>query len=102
MIQRPPRSTLFPYSTLCRSGGRTARTGSPIEDLSDRELEVFGLIGQGHGTRQIAEELHLSIKTKFFRDLARDRKSTRLNSSHANISYAVLFLYKKNIPRTRR
>ena len=41
----------------------TARTGSPIEDLSDRELEVFGLIGQGHGTRQIAEELHLSIKT---------------------------------------
>ena len=44
-------------------GGRTTRTGSPIEDLSDRELEVFGLIGQGHGTRQIAEELHLSIKT---------------------------------------
>jgi len=44
-------------------GARTARTGSPIEDLSDRELEVFGLIGRGHGTRQIAEELHLSVKT---------------------------------------
>jgi DNA-binding NarL/FixJ family response regulator len=44
-------------------GGRSARTGSPLEDLSDRELEVFGLIGQGHGTRQIAEQLHLSIKT---------------------------------------
>jgi DNA-binding NarL/FixJ family response regulator len=44
-------------------GGRAARSGSPIEDLSDRELEVFNLIGQGHGTRQIAEELHLSIKT---------------------------------------
>ncbi len=44
-------------------GGRAARTGSPIEDLSDRELEIFGLIGQGHGTRKIAEELHLSIKT---------------------------------------
>lgn len=44
-------------------GGRSVRTGSPIEDLSDRELEVFGLIGQGHGTRRIAEELHLSIKT---------------------------------------
>lgn len=44
-------------------GGRAVRTGSPIEDLSDRELEVFGLIGQGHGTRQIAEQLHLSIKT---------------------------------------
>jgi DNA-binding CsgD family transcriptional regulator len=40
-----------------------ARTGSPLEDLSDRELEVFNLIGQGKGTRQIAEELHLSIKT---------------------------------------
>ncbi|HYE31771.1 MAG TPA: response regulator transcription factor [Methylomirabilota bacterium] len=43
--------------------GRTERTGNPIEDLTDRELEVFGLIGQGHGTRQIAEKLHLSIKT---------------------------------------
>jgi DNA-binding NarL/FixJ family response regulator len=36
---------------------------SPVEDLSDRELEVFNLIGQGHGTRPIAEKLHLSIKT---------------------------------------
>ena len=45
------------------AGGRGDRTGSPMEDLSDRELEVFALIGQGHGTRQIAEELHLSIKT---------------------------------------
>lgn len=44
-------------------GGRVVRTGSPLEDLSDRELEVFNLIGQGQGTRQIAEALHLSIKT---------------------------------------
>jgi DNA-binding NarL/FixJ family response regulator len=44
-------------------GGRGDRTGSPLEDLSDRELEVFNLIGQGQGTRQIAEQLHLSIKT---------------------------------------
>lgn len=44
-------------------GGRAARTGSPLEDLSDRELEVFRLIGKGYSTRQIAEELHLSIKT---------------------------------------
>jgi DNA-binding NarL/FixJ family response regulator len=43
-------------------GGRTS-TGSLIERLSDRELEVFGLIGRGHGTRQIAEQLHLSVKT---------------------------------------
>ncbi len=44
-------------------GGGAARTGSPLEDLSDRELEVFRLIGNGSSTRQIAEDLHLSIKT---------------------------------------
>jgi DNA-binding NarL/FixJ family response regulator len=43
--------------------GRADLTSSPIEELSDRELEVFSLIGQGHGTRIIAEKLHLSIKT---------------------------------------
>jgi DNA-binding NarL/FixJ family response regulator len=43
--------------------GRALRTGSPVEELSDRELEVFSLIGQGHGTRSISEKLHLSIKT---------------------------------------
>jgi DNA-binding NarL/FixJ family response regulator len=42
-------------------GGK--QTGSPIETLSDRELQVFTLIGQGYGTRQIADKLHLSIKT---------------------------------------
>jgi DNA-binding NarL/FixJ family response regulator len=44
-------------------GGRATLAGSPIDALSDRELEVFGLIGQGHGTRPIAEKLHLSVKT---------------------------------------
>ncbi len=44
-------------------GGKTAEIGSSLERLSDRELEVFGLIGQGKGTRQIAEQLHLSVKT---------------------------------------
>jgi DNA-binding NarL/FixJ family response regulator len=43
--------------------GRTSLTTSPVEALSDRELEVFSLIGQGHGTRAVAEKLHLSIKT---------------------------------------
>lgn len=43
--------------------GRGKKVGSPIETLTDRELEVFRLIGQGHGTRQIAEELHLSVRT---------------------------------------
>ena len=44
-------------------GGQAATSTSPIEQLSDRELEVFNLIGQGHGTRPIAEKLHLSVKT---------------------------------------
>lgn len=43
--------------------GRSSLTSSPVEELSDRELEVFNLIGQGNGTRPIAEKLHLSIKT---------------------------------------
>ena len=45
------------------AGQRSNTTSSAIERLSDRELEVFRLIGQGHGTRKIAEELHLSVKT---------------------------------------
>jgi DNA-binding NarL/FixJ family response regulator len=44
-------------------GGRTMGSGSLVERLSDRELEVFGLIGQGRATREIAEQLHLSVKT---------------------------------------
>jgi DNA-binding NarL/FixJ family response regulator len=44
-------------------GGRPAGGGTLMEQLSDRELEIFGLIGQGRGTRQIAEQLHLSVKT---------------------------------------
>ena len=44
-------------------GGSPAHQSSPVADLTDRELEVFRLIGEGHGTRQIADELHLSIKT---------------------------------------
>ena len=44
-------------------GGSPAEESSPVADLTDRELEVFRLIGEGHGTRQIAEELHLSVKT---------------------------------------
>lgn len=69
-------------------GGRSARTGSPLEDLSDRELEVFGLIGQGHGTRQIAEQLHLSIKTV---ESHRAHIKEKLNLKNANelIQHAI-------------
>src|SRR3712207_7586936 len=81
MIRRPPRSTLFPYTTLFRSGfhgsgigtiqGRTRKRNYP------RDLPWHGR-GQGFDSPQV-----------------QDRKSTRLNSSHANISYAVFCLKKK-------
>src|SRR5215217_9035062 len=75
MIRRPPRSTLFPYTTLFRS-----RAGRPL--LRGRSDQ------RGRPARRIAPR-HLDLGP------ARDRKSTRLNSSHANISYAVFCLKKK-------
>src|SRR3712207_7817359 len=98
MIRRPPRSTLFPYTTLFRSvlervtdrvarDRRGVRIGAlaavgPVLD------ELLGVVprpaarGHQHGDEQADDE---------------DRKSTRLNSSHANISYAVFCLKKKNM-----
>src|SRR5205807_4164582 len=70
MIRRPPRSTLFPYTTLFRSAGR-------------------GVARALHGRRQSASASAAAPRT------ARDRKSTRLNSSHLVISYAVFCLKKK-------
>src|SRR5258705_9698602 len=70
MIRRPPRSTLFPYTTLFRSPAhRPAREAQPVECLGRGDLDP---------------------------GIRRDRKSTRLNSSHLGISYAVFCLKKKN------
>src|SRR3712207_7640020 len=84
MIRRPPRSTLFPYTTLFRSieqraGVREDRAPETevLRQQGDRELEL----GRRGGIDRAAERV--------------DRKSTRLNSSHANISYAVFCLKKK-------
>src|SRR3712207_6898771 len=89
MIRRPPRSTLFPYTTLFRSlvrlhmdqGQRSPIAGeegqSPNVDLRRRQRE------------------RARVASDQFQLLAVDRKSTRLNSSHANISYAVFCLKKK-------
>src|SRR3712207_7988116 len=87
MIRRPPRSTLFPYTTLFRSSGRavSAAAGEPYKD---RLLRLPGfLIGQMRTNRPRDEDIRAGF--------ALDRKSTRLNSSHANISYAVFCLKKK-------
>src|SRR3712207_7224472 len=77
MIRRPPRSTLFPYTTLFRSHAGTFRTASASTSTS-----IAGSIRAATCTIEVAGHLE-------------DRKSTRLNSSHANISYAVFCLKKK-------
>src|SRR3712207_9010028 len=85
MIRRPPRSTLFPYTTLFRSSsaGRRLR---PLWRLRVGRTDFVHLRSRFPGDRYLPAEL----------PRARDRKSTRLNSSHANISYAVFCLKKKN------
>src|SRR3712207_7844828 len=85
MIRRPPRSTLFPYTTLFRSAiaaleGQGLAGQIPVYGGQDANLDALRFILQG---QQAATVL--------------DRKSTRLNSSHANISYAVFCLKKKKI-----
>src|SRR3712207_7673289 len=88
MIRRPPRSTLFPYTTLFRSHGLGAQVGRVRLD----EEPVFVHEAQNPGrlavfVGNVASEADVVA--------ALDRKSTRLNSSHANISYAVFCLKKK-------
>src|SRR3712207_8718811 len=100
MIRRPPRSTLFPYTTLFRSVRLTAVA----------EVEPLHLVGRGQlrgrpRQRHLADIEHeravgdgqCHVRVLFDEEYGGDRKSTRLNSSHANISYAVFCLKKKKI-----
>src|SRR3712207_7411551 len=80
MIRRPPRSTLFPYTTLFRSVGRI---WTFLDITLTRQLQ--------QRVEETAAALTLEVEWR----TAADRKSTRLNSSHANISYAVFCLKKK-------
>src|SRR5256885_5072282 len=90
MIRRPPRSTLFPYTTLFRSGNRSG---------------IGDGVGESHGAlveRRLFEHAHRTVPDDRLGGLDhglisgdRDRKSTRLNSSHLVISYAVFCLKKK-------
>src|SRR3712207_7178111 len=100
MIRRPPRSTLFPYTTLFRSqraeegahlaGGRkivaSGRGGRKVHEVA---LQAGHLPTVGSGTDELVHPVHTDLPKQ------QDRKSTRLNSSHANISYAVFCLKKK-------
>src|SRR3712207_8591907 len=92
MIRRPPRSTLFPYTTLFRSQpgvlrGDPGRAGVGVAllrlDAADRQHRLAGDVD------------HVAAEGERHDRVVRDRKSTRLNSSHANISYAVFCLKKK-------
>src|SRR3712207_8591052 len=92
MIRRPPRSTLFPYTTLFRSRvgeeGRLVESDIvEVEPVTHAQLHIFG---ERHSAAQSAAGADLLVGR-----VAVDRKSTRLNSSHANISYAVFCLKKK-------
>src|SRR5687768_18199618 len=96
MIARPPRSTLFPYTTLFRSLGRRAlalaarprpRLARRAADLLGQVVELY-LAARGDDDRALDRVLQLA-------HVPRDRKSTRLNSSHGYISYAVFCLKKK-------
>src|SRR3712207_7208485 len=100
MIRRPPRSTLFPYTTLFRSG----RHGGHVElALGDHGVTIgphhvaLTRTSEPHSSRQPpVRALDHTLKGEIACADGRDRKSTRLNSSHANISYAVFCLKKKN------
>src|SRR3712207_8348849 len=97
MIRRPPRSTLFPYTTLFRSFGKYGREkGSLVNSVSWRLGGAIADIATAP-SRSCLRPIEL-FRRKFIEDSspAADRKSTRLNSSHANISYAVFCLKKKN------
>src|SRR3712207_8834251 len=92
MIRRPPRSTLFPYTTLFRSA-TSGKDGQPA-------AEELGLDGDLRLELQI-RRMFRGIERIAEPDAAIDRKSTRLNSSHANISYAVFCLKKKKLAITQ-
>src|SRR3712207_8251323 len=84
MIRRPPRSTLFPYTTLFRSARSTAASVWPWRSRTPPDRATRGKRWPGR------------------RSAVEDRKSTRLNSSHANISYAVFCLKKKKHEYTKQ
>src|SRR2546422_8387381 len=85
MIRRPPRSTLFPYTTLFRS------LGSALQRRESHQLTASA----DQLPRSAAEDLGVADRAVGRQPPPADRKSTRLNSSHGYISYAVFFLKKK-------
>src|SRR2546430_11061652 len=101
MIRRPPRSTLFPYTTLFRSIPIQDVESSRIVDGEQQWIEKYrAAMSHRNPPRRRLLKLALAALTLAAFGLSRDRKSTRLNSSHSQISYAVFCLKKKKSRRT--
>src|SRR5688572_31606520 len=98
MIRRPPRSTLFPYTTLFRSQRGTQRRGVKPPD----RMEPFG--ERRSGDRRLEADVRRARGSEHreIRSRRGDRKSTRLNSSHSQISYAVFCLKKKKKKKKKK
>src|SRR3712207_7225810 len=98
MIRRPPRSTLFPYTTLFRSHSEVERDRAHVVALEalaqGLDLDLDLLLGRLEAVK-LPHAGFLEQVNGLFELAQVDRKSTRLNSSHANISYAVFCLKKK-------
>src|SRR2546427_7251915 len=93
MIRRPPRSTLFPYTTLFRSHRPRVLVGAVLAPQGREHAE---LREGGGAAEQCGDPLIFCVaEIVLVNQLRRDRKSTRLNSSHSQISYAVFCLKKK-------
>src|SRR5438270_8704992 len=95
MIRRPPRSTLFPYTTLFRSVTSPLRRGRAFSAAPDQPPPARGPPGRVEHAHRQQGVLRGCVHGR----VVEDRKSTRLNSSHSQISYAVFCLKKKNKKR---
>src|SRR2546430_13650981 len=91
MIRRPPRSTLFPYTTLFRSRFTTTE----LADLHRGRIVKHSIDSDVPGELAVAGAVRVNVSKNEFLETLTDRKSTRLNSSHSQISYAVFCLKKK-------
>src|SRR3712207_7578256 len=97
MIRRPPRSTLFPYTTLFRSDAGAVQVHA-VESLDGQLTPPFACFTRYQSETSEGEpKWHRCFFWADWGEAGRDRKSTRLNSSHANISYAVFCLKKKRV-----
>src|SRR3712207_6861309 len=99
MIRRPPRSTLFPYTTLFRSQDELVVLGHLLREAHAAVAEDAALAVDRDQRRELERLAEVALRLDEAGRPRADRKSTRLNSSHANISYAVFCLKKKKTNR---